>query len=103
MLSSCLPALTPAGSAISSGLFVPMLMLGAVIGRFIGLATVDIAQSAGKSWSPGGLNADVCIVVFPVAAFQAVQRLLMHLLAHHTTAQMQMHCRHTCVVLSPAC
>jgi hypothetical protein len=45
------------GSAISSGLFVPMLMLGAVIGRFIGLATVDIAQSAGKSWSPGGWHA----------------------------------------------
>ncbi len=42
-----------AGSAISSGLFVPMLMVGAVIGRFMGLATVDIAQSAGKRWSPG--------------------------------------------------
>lgn len=42
------------GSAISSGLFVPMLMLGAVIGRFMGLATVDIAQAAGTRWSPGG-------------------------------------------------
>ncbi len=41
------------GSAISSGLFVPMMMIGAVIGRFIGLATVDIAQGAGKRWSPG--------------------------------------------------
>mmetsp|Transcript_13128 Transcript_13128/g.35103 ORF Transcript_13128/g.35103 Transcript_13128/m.35103 type:complete len:785 (-) Transcript_13128:79-2433(-) len=40
------------GSAISSGLFVPMLMVGAIIGRFMGLATVDIAQSAGKRWSP---------------------------------------------------
>ncbi|KAJ9508857.1 hypothetical protein QJQ45_028174, partial [Haematococcus lacustris] len=46
-----LPCLA-AGSAISSGLFVPMLLTGAVIGRFIGLATVDIAQAAGKSWSP---------------------------------------------------
>jgi hypothetical protein len=46
------PHLLAAGSAISSGLFVPMLMLGAVIGRFMGLATVDIAQAAGKVWSP---------------------------------------------------
>lgn len=30
-----------------------MLMIGAVIGRFMGLATVDIAQAAGKRWSPG--------------------------------------------------
>ena len=40
-----------AGSAISSGLFVPMLMIGAVIGRLLGLATVDIAQSLGERWS----------------------------------------------------
>ena len=41
-----------AGSAISSGLFVPMLMIGAIIGRLLGLATVDVAQSwMGKRWS----------------------------------------------------
>uniref|UniRef100_A0A7R9VET4 Chloride channel protein n=1 Tax=Chlamydomonas euryale TaxID=1486919 RepID=A0A7R9VET4_9CHLO len=40
-----------AGSAISSGLFVPMLMIGAIIGRMVGLGTVDIAQSLGKQWS----------------------------------------------------
>ena len=30
-----------------------MLMIGAIIGRMVGLATVDIAQSLGKSWSIG--------------------------------------------------
>ncbi|MEW5318605.1 MAG: hypothetical protein WDW38_009815 [Sanguina aurantia] len=38
------------GSAISSGLFVPMLMIGAILGRMIGLLTVDVAQSMGTSW-----------------------------------------------------
>ena len=42
-----------AGSAISSGLFVPMLMIGAVIGRMVGLATVDFAQGLGTRWSVG--------------------------------------------------
>lgn len=36
-----------AGSAISSGLFVPMLMMGAVVGRLVGLATTDIADKYG--------------------------------------------------------
>ncbi|KAG1669629.1 hypothetical protein FOA52_010789 [Chlamydomonas sp. UWO 241] len=40
-----------AGSAIASGLFVPMLMIGAIIGRTVGLATVDIAEALGKQWS----------------------------------------------------
>jgi len=41
-----------AGSAISSGLFVPMLLIGACVGRIVGLATVDFAAS--KGWgSPG--------------------------------------------------
>ncbi|GAX85776.1 hypothetical protein CEUSTIGMA_g13191.t1 [Chlamydomonas eustigma] len=39
------------GSAISSGLFVPMLMIGAILGRIVGLATVDIAQGLGQTWS----------------------------------------------------
>ena len=34
-------------------LFVPMLMIGAVIGRMVGLATVDFAQGLGKTWSVG--------------------------------------------------
>ena len=34
-------------------LFVPMLMIGAVIGRMVGLATVDLAQGMGKRWSVG--------------------------------------------------
>lgn len=42
-----------AGSAVASGLFVPMLMIGAVLGRIFGLATVDIAQGLGKKWSVG--------------------------------------------------
>mgnify|MGYP001807870456 CR=1 FL=1 len=36
-----------AGSAVASGLFVPMLMIGAVLGRIFGLLTVDIAQVGG--------------------------------------------------------
>ncbi|EFJ51659.1 hypothetical protein VOLCADRAFT_56749, partial [Volvox carteri f. nagariensis] len=46
-------AVLVAGSAVSSGLFVPMLMIGAVLGRVCGLATVDIAQALGKRWSVG--------------------------------------------------
>ena len=30
-----------------------MLMIGAVIGRMVGLATVDLAQGMGKRWSVG--------------------------------------------------
>jgi H+/Cl- antiporter ClcA len=37
-----------AGSAISSGLFVPMLMMGATVGRIVGLATTDIADKYGS-------------------------------------------------------
>jgi hypothetical protein len=36
------------GSAISSGLFVPTLLMGAAIGRICGLATVDIAEHVGQ-------------------------------------------------------
>ena len=36
-----------AGSCVSSGLFVPMLLMGACIGRFWGLVAVRIATSAG--------------------------------------------------------
>jgi H+/Cl- antiporter ClcA len=43
-----LGASVASGSAISSGLFVPMLMMGATIGRICGLATVDIAEHVGQ-------------------------------------------------------
>jgi chloride channel 7 len=42
-----LGAALTAGSAISSGLFVPMLMMGAVVGRLVGLATTDVADKYG--------------------------------------------------------
>ena len=41
-----------AGSAISSGLFVPMLVMGCLVGRLMGLAAVDIAAALGLG-SPG--------------------------------------------------
>jgi len=41
-----------AGSAISSGVFVPMLLIGACIGRLIGIIMVDIAAKYGAG-SPG--------------------------------------------------
>ncbi|KAK2076390.1 hypothetical protein QBZ16_000915 [Prototheca wickerhamii] len=37
-----------AGSAISSGVFVPMLMIGACVGRLIGLVMVDLAARYGR-------------------------------------------------------
>ncbi|KAF8068428.1 clcD [Scenedesmus sp. PABB004] len=46
-----------AGSAIASGLFVPMLMMGALTGRLVGLATTDIADKYGQllsSWTTAG-------------------------------------------------
>ncbi len=49
-------AVLVAGSAVASGLFVPMLMIGAVLGRIFGLATVDIAQGLGTRWSVGKCN-----------------------------------------------
>lgn len=39
-----LGAALAAGSAISSGLFVPMIMMGACLGRIVGLATTEIAS-----------------------------------------------------------
>ena len=41
------PPLPPACAAISSGVFVPMLLIGACIGRMVGLVTVDIAAAHG--------------------------------------------------------
>ncbi|WIA10530.1 hypothetical protein OEZ86_000660 [Tetradesmus obliquus] len=52
-----LGAAVAAGSAISSGLFVPMLMMGAILGRIVGLATTDIADKYGQllsSWTMAG-------------------------------------------------
>ncbi len=42
-----LGAVWAAGSAIASGLFVPMLLIGSCIGRIVGLICVDIAASGG--------------------------------------------------------
>ncbi|KAK9840815.1 hypothetical protein WJX81_006821 [Elliptochloris bilobata] len=41
-------AVWAAGSAIASGLFVPMLLIGSCVGRLVGLAAVDIAASGGR-------------------------------------------------------
>ena len=41
------PAAAAAGSAIASGVFVPMLLIGACIGRLVGLVVVDIAAAHG--------------------------------------------------------
>ena len=40
-----LGAALAAGSASSSGLFVPMIMMGACLGRMVGLATTEIARN----------------------------------------------------------
>ncbi|KAK9806419.1 hypothetical protein WJX73_004486 [Symbiochloris irregularis] len=45
-------AVWASGSAIASGLFVPMLVIGSCIGRIVGIAAVDIAASHGFG-SPG--------------------------------------------------
>ena len=46
-----LGAVWAAGSAIASGLFVPMLLIGSCIGRIVGLICVDMAAS-GSHGSP---------------------------------------------------
>ena len=40
-------AVWASGSAIASGLFVPMLVIGSCVGRLVGLIAVDIAASHG--------------------------------------------------------
>ena len=45
-------AVWAAGSAIASGLFVPMLLIGSCIGRIAGLMAVDFAAAGGHG-SPG--------------------------------------------------
>ena len=40
-------AVWAAGSAIASGLFVPMLLIGSCIGRIVGLMAVDFAAAGG--------------------------------------------------------
>ena len=44
-------AVWAAGSAIASGLFVPMLLIGSCIGRIVGLVAIDIAAKHG--WGSG--------------------------------------------------
>lgn len=57
-----LGAALAAGSAISSGLFVPMLMIGAVIGRVVGVATVDVGSALGGVDLAGPRRAAAAIV-----------------------------------------
>jgi chloride channel 7 len=57
-----LGAALAAGSAISSGLFVPMLMIGAVIGRLVGVATVDVGSALGGVDLAGPRRAAAAIV-----------------------------------------
>lgn len=47
-----LGAVWAAGSAIASGLFVPMLLIGACVGRLVGLLFVHAAAARGRG-SPG--------------------------------------------------
>lgn len=42
-----LGAVWAAGSAVASGLFVPMLLIGSCIGRIVGLICVDVAAAGG--------------------------------------------------------
>ena len=50
-------AVVPAGSCISSGLFVPMLVMGACVGRFMGLVATNMAQAGG--FTPDDFNSDM--------------------------------------------
>ena len=55
-------AVWAAGSAIASGLFVPMLLIGSCIGRIVGLMAVDFAAAGGHG-SHGyasALKSDAC-------------------------------------------
>lgn len=62
-----LGASVASGSAISSGLFVPMLMMGATIGRICGLATVDIAEHVGKYIAGAAAPLQRTLCVWPPA------------------------------------
>ena len=42
-----LGAVWAAGSAVASGLFVPMLLIGSCVGRIVGLICVDVAAAGG--------------------------------------------------------
>ncbi|CAL8466168.1 g5704 [Coccomyxa elongata] len=54
-------AVWAAGSAISSGLFVPMLLIGSCIGRIVGLIAVDVAAAGGH----GSANAPLGVFLPP--------------------------------------
>lgn len=56
-------AAVTAGSCISSGLFVPMLVMGACIGRFCGLIAYDIAGYAG--WTAEDLASEMWAWIDP--------------------------------------
>ena len=67
-----LGAVWAAGSAIASGLFVPMLLIGSCIGRIVGLICVDMAASGGHGSAR-----------FVIAQHGTAQ----HSMAQHGTAQ----------------
>lgn len=61
-------AVWAAGSAIASGLFVPMLLIGSCVGRLVGLAAVDIAAHHGY-----GTDGYACHMLGRCGAGYAVQ------------------------------
>ena len=48
-----LGAVWAAGSAVASGLFVPMLLIGSCVGRFVGLVIINWCADHG--YGSGGL------------------------------------------------
>lgn len=60
-----LGAVWAAGSAVASGLFVPMLLIGSCIGRIVGLICVDIAAAGGH-----GSSGYDPFLVFPIVAIE---------------------------------
>lgn len=71
-----LGAVWTAGSAIASGLFVPMLLIGSCIGRIVGLICVDVAASGGHG-SPRFMSCPSSNCMLPISQVLA---------AHHSTA-----------------
>ena len=53
-------AVWAAGSAIASGLFVPMLLIGSCIGRIAGLIAVDFAAAGGHGSAGYACNSSEC-------------------------------------------
>eukprot|EP00051_Salpingoeca_urceolata_P004370 m.64518 g.64518 ORF g.64518 m.64518 type:complete len:418 (+) comp13598_c0_seq1:1431-2684(+) len=69
-----------AGSAVSSGLVVPMLLIGACYGRIIGMICVDLARNSGYGPYPQGsvwawLDPGVFALIGAASFFGGVTRL----------------------------